>query len=291
MTPSRRQDEEDYADEGQQTHPSQLGVTRGPEHSLINLITDCKTANGLFSLARQHGHAWDSIHASAALTRAANLLVPGARRSPDTRTGAALLLRLARERLPQMGNEGLVSTLWAVSKLGISDAEFVGAFVRQARATLPRLYATVLATTADALAKLGRQDTPVREMLDIALTITRTSKVPTFTAQNLSNMLWAIATTGLGNTFFISLLLMEAKPKLPDFLPQNLANTAWALATLGHKDDAFMRALLGEAKLQLPGFNVTDVLQTSYALAKLNINDTEFQRMLAARSTQLGMGE
>lgn len=54
------------------------------------------------------------------------------------------------------------------------------------------------------------------------------SKLSSFNAQELTNILWAI----------VKMLLMESK--LPSFTDQNLSNMARALATLGHNCGAIL---------------------------------------------------
>ncbi|KAG1658384.1 hypothetical protein FOA52_010062 [Chlamydomonas sp. UWO 241] len=242
------------------------GRTLDPRQ-LTCLIKGCETADGLFSLAQQH-HAWNYIHASAAMARAGNLL-RGAHMSPAATSGVALLLRVAREQLPEMDAQGLANTLWAVSKLDVRDRAFVGAFKSEAQPKLAGFKAQELANTAYALAKLGHKDTGFMTML----LAEASTKLHSFDAQQLSNILWAMAKMGHRDENFVRLLLVAAAPKLASFTEQALSNTAWTLATRGHKDEVFMDALLIEAKLKLHSFTSQALANTLWALATLDHKD------------------
>jgi hypothetical protein len=65
-----------------------------------------------------------------------------------------------------------------------------------------------------------------------------------FKSQELSNLLWAAASTQQYDAALMEAATAAADGKLPEFKGQELANTAWALAKLRHRDPAFMRQLL-----------------------------------------------
>ncbi|KAG1667903.1 hypothetical protein FOA52_013664 [Chlamydomonas sp. UWO 241] len=200
--------------------------------------------------------------------------------------GVALLLSLARERLPQMPARQLANTLWAVSKLGVDDPMFVDALIGESRDKLTSFDAQALANTATALAKLGHVDTAFMQvMLETA-----SSKLSSFTSQNLANLLWAVAKVRNRDDNFVSLLLAEAKPWLSTFKPQELTNTLWALATFGHKDAAFICAVLVATVAKLPSFIIQDLANTcctAWALATLGYKDEAFMDALLVAAKPL----
>eukprot|EP00798_Chlamydomonas_sp_ICE-L_P030056 gene30056-biopygen15915 len=102
------------------------------------------------------------------------------------------------------------------------------------------------------------------------------TKLPKFTAQALSNILWAFAKLGIEDDTFIAALLSVAKRKLPDFKAQELAISLWAAATLGIEDEAFIAAWLPRAKRKLPGFEAQDLSNSLWAAATLGIKDEAF---------------
>ncbi len=187
-----------------------------------------------------HGHAFNHIHASAAVAQAQRLCRGPVR--PGTREAAIVdkVLGLLGQKLPDLEARHVSNGLWAVAKMGVGNDSCGGLFGKLA-------------------AKVG-SDVPLSS----------------FNPQGLSNVLWSFATIGHQDPSFVDTVLLEAERKLPEFNEQDLANTIWALATLDHPNaEAFVNKLLVEAEHKLPGFNSQALTNTVWSLATLGHPNTE----------------
>jgi hypothetical protein len=116
-------------------------------------------------------------------------LLQGTPMSHSRTAGVALLLHLARERLPEMQAQALANTLLAVSKLGVADPAFVNALISEARQKLPNFTPQNLTNTAYALANLGHEnDAFLKVLLDTA-----SAKLPDFDTANVIQMSFALS--------------------------------------------------------------------------------------------------
>ena len=61
-------------------------------------------------------------------------------------------------------------------------------------------------------------------------------RIGEFSAQNLANTAWALATADQTDAPLFAMLLRATERCVSDFDAQNLANTAWAFATAGQQD-------------------------------------------------------
>jgi hypothetical protein len=92
--------------------------------------------------------------------------------------------------------------------------------------------------------------------------------------QDLSNMLWALATLGLSpDPAWLQQHLREVGRRQAQrtLLPQHLANVGWALAKLSHRPDRDWLARYQEDVLaSLPQFKPQEISNVLWALAVLN---------------------
>jgi hypothetical protein len=92
--------------------------------------------------------------------------------------------------------------------------------------------------------------------------------------QDLSNMMWALATLGISpDPAWLQQHLREVgrRQAQRSLLPQHLANIGWALAKLSHRPDRDWLARYQEDVLgALPGFKPQEISNVLWALAVLN---------------------
>ncbi|KAI3429562.1 hypothetical protein D9Q98_005650 [Chlorella vulgaris] len=95
-----------------------------------------------------------------------------------------------------------------------------------------------------------------------------------FTARNLANTLWALASINHhpGDEFLAG-MAAEVQGKARDGNAQNIANMFWAFATLGfHPGDEVLQALAEAARQKLGDFTAQNISNTVLALAKLEFD-------------------
>jgi hypothetical protein len=79
------------------------------------------------------------------------------------------------------------------------------------------------------------------------------AKAKDFNPQNIANLLWALATSGVSpSAALVQAMSSAAVAKAKDFNLQNIANLLWALATSGVLPDAaLVRSILGELSSEM----------------------------------------
>ncbi|KAG2498495.1 hypothetical protein HYH03_003746 [Edaphochlamys debaryana] len=98
---------------------------------------------------------------------------------------------------------------------------------------------------------------------------------PPFTSQEVSNLMYALATLGYAPRPGGELaqgLLAAAAARLPEANAQELSNMAWSLAVLQLRpSDAWQEAFAAAAAARLPSFAARDLAQCLYGAAKLRL--------------------
>ncbi|KAG1658035.1 hypothetical protein FOA52_014347 [Chlamydomonas sp. UWO 241] len=148
-------------------------------------------ADQLVDLICLSGHMFNYIHCSALLSTLARLP-----RGGTTHASVSELLLLAKPLLPFFPAHNLANTVWALAKLGHSDAGFIGDLLEKAQSELRRFNPQNLANIAWALAKMeysaaGFMSNLLKE---------GGLQLPSFKPLELSSMMWALGTMGHSNT-------------------------------------------------------------------------------------------
>jgi len=105
------------------------------------------------------------------------------------------------------------------------------------------------------------------------------SRLSDFTAQGVSNTVWAIGTMRVDYTVdaeFLDAVNDIAKVKIMEFTPQALANTAWACATLRMLRTDLLTEVRRACLASVAAFNPQDLANISWAFGSLGMLDTEF---------------
>ena len=97
-----------------------------------------------------------------------------------------------------------------------------------------------------------------------------------FSAQDLVNIILALATLNHHDQEFEDTWIDAARPMLGQFTPQNLAASIGALARLNHHDQAFEDAWIRLAQTILDQFSVENLADIIWALNALNHHDQAF---------------
>jgi hypothetical protein len=177
------------------------------------------------------------------------------------------LMRAVVARAHELG-EGLqgrelVQVLWAAAKLGLHGSTSARIFA----SALPQLQHTLLSggmSTQDiansvwAYAKAQHHSqgrsllTTVTQVLGgpggCQIKHLRPSK---FKAQELSNVMWAVATMSSTDVKLVSVMAAELSARSSSLGPQTIANAAWAAAKMGYHNPSFLSTMVDAAARQV----------------------------------------
>jgi very-short-patch-repair endonuclease/precorrin-6B methylase 2 len=100
------------------------------------------------------------------------------------------------------------------------------------------------------------------------------AKAKDFNPQNIANLLWALATSGVSpNAALVQAMSSEAVAKAKAFNPQDIANLLWALATLGVSPSAaLVQAMSSEAVAKAKAFKPQEIANLLWALATSGVS-------------------
>ncbi|KAL4426696.1 hypothetical protein ABPG77_004752 [Micractinium sp. CCAP 211/92] len=190
------------------------------------------------------------------------------------------LARCADGMLRQFGPQELTNTVWSfsqMSKQGVALPPDVNALLDRVpdevlllfgdRAWRARVRPQTISNLAIAYAHLRRAP----QMLMMELTSEAVPMLAQFKPQELSNLLWAMATMafypGASTVDSISRAAGAAAERMK---PQEIANTCWAWATMRHfPGAATLDAVLAHAEAQLDRFKSQELGMLTWAVAKL----------------------
>jgi len=246
-------------------------MTQAQIKQLTSSIARCTDLDQLDQLVRQHWAVLDHIHIPAAMVKAAKLRAIGYQQQ---RQGQALmndlvqLLMLGKAPLlSRFTEQGLSNAVWALAKMNMCQQH--AAFfekvsdLMQEQCNIQSTRAQGVATAAWAYAQLARQSAaagekppPYIEQLLQTLTESAWKHLPEFNAQDVSNMLWALASAGIYDKGLIKSLAQHFCHIMKSSSDQNLSMVAWALSDLRHRDEQIMAQLVDEA-LTRPMFGST----------------------------------
>ncbi|KAI8475403.1 MAG: hypothetical protein J3K34DRAFT_517425 [Monoraphidium minutum] len=174
---------------------------------------------------------------------------------------ARQLVAALMERRQEATPQELSNTLWAAATMGLPLPEqtwqrLLAALAAKARQAAPQnvsnaLWAAAKRKTVPGAA--GAHDGSVTAveaaLLQLTAAVSR-EQVACYSAQDVSNSLWALSELRLRPPGPTALLAETALQRAPAMAPQDLSNTALALARLGVHDARLFAALVGAAAQQ-----------------------------------------
>ena len=140
-----------------------------------------------------------------------------------------------------------------------------------------------LSTTINRCAKLVRNekdDLIAKELISIFVPLI-ISKVKTFKAQDISNILWAFAKLGIKQEEIFNVFVPQIIAKVKTFKAQEIANILWAFAKLGIKCEEIFNVFVPQIILKAITFNSQNISNILWAFAKSKIiNEEMFVKLL-----------
>lgn len=151
--------------------------------------------------------------------------------------------------LNDLSFRGIANSVWAFSKLGIHDAEFMN--------------------------RLG--EVIVQKLAMLEEKVNNNNK---YNAQALANIVWGYARLGCPNQKLFDKVGEAARSILHKYNPQNLSNTFSAYAKIGFLNTPLFVALAQTAIKKMPLFRPSDIEETAAACAKLDFCDVQLMQQL-----------
>ena len=178
----------------------------------------------------------------------------------------------------------LTSIAWASAKLQLDDAGLWAAVSASAASLLPSLDAYALANVAWALATVRRVAPEADGALLEALAEAALARLGEFKPQELCNLLWAFATLKRRHrALFEAASVAAARFCGAGFTAQGLSQTVWAFAKLGLAKHALLVAAAAAAKPRAAQYDPQSLATLAWAFANLEV---EHAPLIGAVSAQ-----
>ena len=273
--------------------------------ALNGSLLQLSTPAAILAFASEHASALNSVNCATALHRLAK---QGATASAAFAPLVARTASVLRSDARHVTARSLTSIAWASAKLQLDDAGLWAAVSASAASLLPSLDAYALANVAWALATVRRvapeADGALLEALAEAALVRLGEFKPQelcnllwafatlkrrhralfeaasaaaarfcgagFTAQGLSQTVWAFAKLGLAKHALLVAAAAAAKPRAAQYDPQSLATLAWAFANLEVEHAPLIGAVSAQARARPAAFDGTSCAQLLWALTRLS---------------------
>ncbi|KAF8065534.1 hypothetical protein HT031_003135 [Scenedesmus sp. PABB004] len=232
----------------------QLGGRKPRFNNSIGLnkqIMGTHCVRDLATLVRAKGPSFDFFNISSAIARVPKLVGPagGVQNDPTAKSLVDDLAALMATHINTFDARGLANSAWAFGKLKYAPPS----------SRLPSLIA------AAALEKL-----------------------PGFSAQNLSNLLWSFVYLHHRDEQLLAAASAQVVAKIDEFKPQELANVVWALASMEHYEPCLMEVVARRALSLSSAFKEQELSNILWAFAKLHhYDDALFAHLLGAVAAKL----
>ena len=199
----------------------------------------------------------------------------------------ASILALFRRRGHAFSGRNLATAAHRLGKLGVGRAADPSSEKRLAavcRRRIGELNAHELASTAWGFAKMGIDDSRLFD----AIASEARDRVDDLNDQHISNLCWALATTGNIQTGFFFFDAVAKRASKIDFTSssQALANTAWAFATVGVPAPDLFDKIASTAAQRLDEFTAQAIANTAWAFAKAGETPTVLFDAMAAEAVR-----
>jgi len=226
-------------------------------------------AKQILGVVEKHFDKFNIVNFVTALHRVAKA-PDGAEAVSDPRFGKLLrtVQMLCTDGTARKDPYSLVSTLWAIAKLGLKDYEMIEAIAEEVLVQINEygdLSAQELSQIAWSLASMKVQHTP----LLTAIAEESIKKIAEAGPQDLGITAWAYAKLGVLNRPLMQAIAAESIRKMSDFTGQNMSNLAWACATLAFVDGPLMNAIASEAIKRISELSPQDLSNIAWACATL----------------------
>ncbi|KAJ1621955.1 hypothetical protein T492DRAFT_1065766, partial [Pavlovales sp. CCMP2436] len=265
------------------------GVMRGPLALVLVAALLSAAASGLSSPLRRRPQTGGlsqrrGLSSSRSINSELNLNPPS----------AANIMRVYGERPGEFDDVNL-STAWnrMGKSFGTMSASERRAFfgrhqdsllqlLQETNPVVSRLLPRNLAGVAYGLARIGfRQANPTMDQIARVAT----KRLHEFKPQELSNIVWAFAKSGIDAPELFAGVGREAEPRLAEFKPQEIANTAWAFARAGAMDARFFASAAKYATTQLHLFKSQEIVNLAWAFATLRIRAPDLFEQIEVEAT------
>lgn len=119
-----------------------------------------------------------------------------------------------------------------------------------------------------------------------ALLLSSLNRLHLFGPQALSNLAWAVATSGMRYPAGLpDAVAQQLQALLPDMSPQGLANTLWALSKMGRVPQQLVHAASSHIRAQLPLYIAQDLCNVAMVAAKAGYKEPSLLQDLAAAAS------
>mmetsp|Transcript_17364 Transcript_17364/g.60203 ORF Transcript_17364/g.60203 Transcript_17364/m.60203 type:complete len:1177 (+) Transcript_17364:128-3658(+) len=173
------------------------------------------------------------------------------------------------------GPQGLANVAWGVARLSVSVARV------DAKALAPLFSAIATAApkhvgeaTSQNMANLvwafAKSGVPARDLFDVVADAA-INKVGTFGTQDMANTCWAFAKAGVRHPELFSAIGRVAEFNAGLFSGQDLSVLVWAFATAGVKKPFFFKMLAAEVPAKVEALNAQSLATVVWAFAKTQV--------------------
>lgn len=114
--------------------------------------------------------------------------------------------------------------------------------------------------------------------------VTAQDKILNFSAQDLSNTAWAVATLSYGDLPLLHVITMQTLSRRQELAPQNVSNLLWAFATLGITNEHLFDVFIERASLS--EFEAQHITNIAWAYAALRVRDLPVIARIATEASR-----
>lgn len=202
----------------------------------------------------------------------------------STRDLLQVLCSAAVPRLPTASPQEVCNLLWACATVQFRppDEPFLTAAATRIAAVAEVCAPLDLAQALWALETLRfRRKATQQALLQSAL-----NRLHQFDPQPLSNLAWAVASSGMQYPRGLpEAVAQQLQALLPQMTPQGMATTLWALSKMGRVPQQLVHAASRHISAQLPLYNAQDLCNVAMVVAKAGYREPQLLQDLAAAAS------
>eukprot|EP01025_Chloroclados_australasicus_P019414 TRINITY_DN2058_c0_g1_i5.p1 TRINITY_DN2058_c0_g1~~TRINITY_DN2058_c0_g1_i5.p1 ORF type:complete len:574 (-),score=68.23 TRINITY_DN2058_c0_g1_i5:176-1741(-) len=253
----------------------------------IQLNWQLHTSVNLFELLQliQHGRSYmNQVNVSTAAKTAAHIInnPDNVRTDEQCQTAATvyeILLKLIEEQVHLMGPQSIGNCMWSIGKLvDVFDVDTVSQYFRRVYRKLVGkacvmcgdMHAQEIANSLWSMAKVKwNAKHQFQQLINAGLQIDGEQ----FKAQEVTNILWACATSQFEKITVIAVFVGYAKRRLNQMQKNEISNLLWALQQLRFKDDELLRRIEETLLQQQLQFSSQEAGNLALGFAQLGIQN------------------
>jgi hypothetical protein len=202
----------------------------------------------------------------------------------STRDLLQVLCSAAVPRLPTASPQEVCNLLWACATVQFRppDEPFLTAAATRIAAVAEVCAPLDLAQALWALETLRfRRKATQQALLQSAL-----NRLHQFGPQPLSNLAWAVASSGMQYPRGLpEAVAQQLQALLPQMTPQGMTTTLWALSKMGRVPQQLVHAASSHISAQLPLYNAQDLCNVAMVVAKAGYREPQLLQDLAAAAS------